>query len=353
MRKMATLRRITELRPIEGADAIECAVVDGWTVVVKKGEFNPGDIVIYCEIDSWIPNEVAPFLTKSDHFPKEFNGVKGERLKTVRLRGQLSQGLILPLESLGMSFDVSEGHITIYYVDQSRECFKVNDDISELLGIQRWERPLPAQLAGVAKGNFPTEIPKTDQERCQNLVKEIRKWAVEKVLFEKTEKLDGSSCTFYLDIDGNFRVCSRNIELKEDGNNSFWKAARKYDIEDKMRDKGYFGYALQGELVGEGIQKNRYNIRGQEFRLFDVYDVRGGNYLPPIERESACYSLGILHVPLLSFTTISSYVQNLLDDAEGPSLLNDVEREGVVYKSTDGKISFKAISNKFLLKGGD
>lgn len=151
MRKMATIRRIDEIRPIEGADAIECAVVGGWTVVVKRGEFQPGDTAVYCEIDSWIPHEVAPFLSKGQE-PREYNGIRGERLRTVRLRGQLSQGLLLkPADVMDAKAFTLAG---------------MGGDVSELLNIQKWEAPIPAQLAGDVKGAFPSFIPKTDQERC-------------------------------------------------------------------------------------------------------------------------------------------------------------------------------------------
>jgi RNA ligase (TIGR02306 family) len=96
-RKMASIRVIDSIKPIEGADAIECAMIGGWSVVIKKGEFKVGQLAVYCEIDSWIPTELAPFLSKGKE-PREFEGIKGERLKTVKLRGQLSQGLLLPLE---------------------------------------------------------------------------------------------------------------------------------------------------------------------------------------------------------------------------------------------------------------
>jgi RNA ligase (TIGR02306 family) len=344
MRELATIRRITEIRPIEGADAIECAVVDGWDVVVRKGDFNIGELVIFCEIDSWIPNVIAPFLTAKDHFPKEYNGIPGQRLKTVKLCGQRSQGLILPLDKVDGS----------YYIDYGYEVIE-GEDVSDFLGIIKWERPLPAQLAGVTKGNFPTEVPKTDQERCQNLVKKIQEWAFHGVEFEVTEKLDGSSCTLYLDLDGNFNVCSRNISLKETDTNTFWKIARHYDVESKMNFYGYTGIAIQGELIGEGIQENKYKIKGHEFHVFDIYDVNDGIYLPAAIRDSVCRELGLLHTPIIypkKMTPYSTY--DLLRMAEGKSALNpQTEREGLVWKSLDGKISFKAISNKFLLEGGD
>lgn len=158
-RKLASVRKVTDILPIPDADAIECAIVGGgWPVVVKKGEFQVGDLAIYFEIDSWIPHELAPFLSKGKE-PREYNGVKGERLKTVRLRGQLSQGLLLHI-SLKLNLDFS------YHVTAFERGLQEGDDVTELLGIQKWEAPVPACLAGQVRGNFPSFLVKTDQERC-------------------------------------------------------------------------------------------------------------------------------------------------------------------------------------------
>lgn len=337
MRKMASVRRIDALNPIPGADAIECATVGGWRVVVKKDEFKVGDLAIYCEIDSWIPHEIAPFLSKGSE-PREYNGVKGERLRTVKLRGQVSQGLLLPLNDLlKMKYDgnsvVVEG-----------------DDVSEMLGIQKWEAPVPASLSGVAKGLFPSFVPKTDQERCQNLVSEIAEWTKQDLVWEVTEKLDGSSMTVYC-RDGAVGVCSRNLELKEDDTNSFWVVAKRYGLLDRLRIYGR-NIALQGELVGEGIQGNPYRLRGQEFYLFDIYDIDAAEYLNPLARERVAAELSVVSVPLILRDSTLDTVDNLLLRAEGKSLLNiQTEREGIVYKCVQQpRLHFKAISNKFLLK---
>lgn len=340
MRKLATIRRIDAIRPIEGADAIECAVVGGWTVVVKKGEYEVGDLVVYCEIDSWIPNELAPFLSKGQE-PREYNGVKGERLRTVKLRGQLSQGLLLPLVDLYGQLRGLNNHFD-------------GQDVTENLGIQKWEAPIPAQLAGLVRGGFPTDVPKTDQERAQNLTAEIAQYVLDGDMWEITEKLDGSSCTYYLDLDDDFHVCSRNLDLAYDETNTLWKVAIKNDIENKLRSLGGQGVALQGELIGEGIQKNRYGIKGQEFYLFDVYAVKEQKYLCPEDRRALAEELSIKHVPVtVEEFVIEQTVEQLLQMAEAKSELNVCEREGIVFKHRDGQISFKAISNKFLLKGGD
>ena len=333
MRKMASIRVIDGIAPIDGADAIETAVLGGWKVVIRKGEFAVGDRVVYCEIDSWIPTELAPFLSKGKE-PREFNGVKGERLRTVKLRGQLSQGLLLNLDN-ALPFTNS---------------FQDDDDVSEVLNIQKWERPMNAQLAGMARGNFPSVIPKTDQERVQNLVKEIA--AVDGMLFEVTEKLEGSSMTCYL-IDGEFGVCSRNLDLKETEGNAFWEVARRDDIEGKMRATGPDAqFAIQGELIGPGIQGNIYKLSHTEFYVFDVYNIKSGEYLKPAERVLLINLMGLKHVPVIHplWPMIDVTIEGLLEYAEGTSNLNaKQECEGIVFKQVGGGMTFKAISNKYLL----
>lgn len=335
MRKLATIRKISELRPIEGADQIELAIVDGWQTVIKKGDFQVGDLTVYCEIDSWIPTTLAPFLSKGKG-PREFEGIKGERLRTVKLRGALSQGLLLPMK-----------HLTNYGADLSE-----GDDVSETLGIVKWEAPVNAQLAGIVRGNFPTQIPKTDQERVQNLKKDLHQWVLGSHKWEITEKLDGSSMTVYL-LDGVLGVCSRNLDLKEDDNNAFWHAAKAQNLPDVL-----YGFntniAIQGELVGEGVQKNIYGLKGRKFFIFDIYDIDTGDYYSPEDRRDFCITFDLLHVPIISdgVYLFKLDVENYLSMAEGASRLsekNNIEREGLVFKRADGKASFKAISNKFLL----
>jgi RNA ligase (TIGR02306 family) len=343
MRKMASVRKIDDIRPIDGADAIECAVVGGWTVVVKKGEFVVGDLAVYCEIDSWIPTELAPFLSKGKD-PREYEGVRGERLRTVRLRGQLSQGLLLPLTVMNPRMDELGD-----YLDDAD-----GFDCSEWLNIKKWEMQVPAQLAGQVKGNFPSLIPKTDQERCQNLVKEIDGAIESGLRFEVTEKLEGSSMTCYV-IGGEFGVCSRNLDLKRDEHNTFWKVAIEEDIEEKMREFGE-DFAIQGELIGPGIQGNIYKLSKPEFHVFDVYNVTAGVYLTPIQRQALIEKMGLKHVPVLNYgadlsdTLQVEDVDDLLKFAEGKSgLCKTQEREGVVFKEHNGGFTFKAISNKYLL----
>ena len=353
-RKLASIAEITYIKPIEGADAIECAVVNGgWPVVIRKGEYKVGDVAIYLEIDSWVPHELAPFLSKGQE-PREYNGVKGERLKTVKLRGQVSQGLLLPLSTWGPKnrpWTIGE------------EGFDVGTDLTEYLGIQKWEPPIPAQLQGVMKGNFPNFLPKTDQERCQNLRKEIFETFLDEI-YEVTTKLDGSSMTVYV-RDGEVGVCSRNIDLIETEGNSFWKAAREQNIVEALLEacaaKGE-EYAIQGELIGEGIQGNPEKLTGQRFYLFDIYSITEDRYLSPSERYSILDKLNmngasIEHVPIvngvMNVTGHFGTIEELLEFAEGQSLNPQTKREGVVFKSHGSDFTFKAIANSYLLKHKD
>lgn len=365
MRKLATIRKIAEIRPIEGADAIEHYRVDGWWVVGKKGQFKIGDLVTYLEIDSWCPTALAPFLSKGKA-PREFNGVKGERLKTVKLRGAISQGLLLPTEAITDTVIV-DGY-------QYRFCdvmWAEGEDVTEVLGVQKYEPPLPAQLRGKIAGMFPGWLKKTDQERIQNLFR-----AVESMLgdaWQVEEKLDGSSMTvgyragdFLVDKEGQpipeeFAVCSRNLSLKlDDDENSFVKTAKATGVLNAMKAYGR-NLGISGELIGEGIQGNLYAIHGQQWFVFDILDVDTGKYVSAGERAAIVDDLRKLGADLRmvpDFRTrrlTGETVATLLKMAEGKSELNPkAEREGLVFKNlARPDISFKAISDLFLLKGGN
>lgn len=185
-RKLATIRKVDAVDPIENADSIEVATIGGWKVVVKRGDFTPGDLGLYIEIDSWIPTELAPFLSK-DKEPRVYNGVRGERLRTVRLRQQISQGLLLPVYQDDTGFYIRDCTGTPIEVEEDQ-------DVTEVLGIQKWERPMSAQLAGICRGSFPRWFPKTNQDRVQNLSRELEFWKDQKLSWEITEKMEG--CVF-------------------------------------------------------------------------------------------------------------------------------------------------------------
>lgn len=343
-RKLASVRTIAEIKPIEGADLICAYRVDGWWVVGKKGQFQVNDLVAYFEIDSWIPHELAPFLSKGKE-PREFNGIKGERLRTVRLKGQISQGLLLhlrddlygPLLGLNNHWD--------------------GQDLTEHLNIQKWEPPINVQLRGRIRGNFPMWCRKTDQERVQNLLKEIQYHYDNDTQFEVTVKLDGSSMSIGISPEQEFVVCYRNLSLKlDDEENTFIKTAMKYDLEEKLKSIGN-SLMIQGELIGPGIQGNPENLKDYEYHIFDIFDPNEFKYISSKERLSLVQEFDLKHVPVLheSVTLKELNLRNIndfLDFAEGPSL-NAKQREGVVFKSIDGSFSFKAIANSYLLKEKD
>lgn len=349
MRQLATIQRIAEVQPIEGADSIEKVRVNDWWCVAKKGEFIAGDPCVYFEIDSLLPsdNPIFSFIAKGSKEKKMIVDGKeyvGYRLKTIRLRGQISQGLALRVADVLPWSDWTVGR-----------------DVSEDLNIVKYEPPIPAELAGKMKGNFPSFIPKTDEERVQNLGNVVE--ANKGNIFYVTEKLDGTSATFYLK-DGVFGVCSRNIDLLESDGNTHWKIAREYGIEEKLHSYGQ-SVALQGEIVGESIQQNPLHITGQKFFAFGMYDIASGWYLNFADFITFCSANGIPTVPVLHQSlTLDSDVEGLLNMAEGKSeLCQEAEREGIVLRpliestytvrGQERRLSFKAISNAYLLKEKD
>ena len=356
-RKLASVRKISDLSPIEGADKIEVATIDGWKVVVAKDVGHKvGDLVIYCEIDSFLP--IKPefeFLRKSS-YKKMVDGREGFRLKTIKLRGQVSQGLILPLSVLegddemkiGISHQPWGEQLQIGPYDDAL-VIEEGIDVTEMLGIVKYEPPIPAELAGKVKGLFPSFLRKTDEERVQNLASEYEEYKSLGRRFYVTEKLDGSSATFYYK-DGVFGVCSRNLELLETEGNTFWKVARELDLENKMKSLGY-NICLQGELIGEGIQGNPYKIKGQTVKFFNGFDIDKQENIPFQTMVEIAKSLNLDMVPILDNEfLLPDNIGKMLEYAESKSVLNEnTEREGVVVRSYDRTISFKSISNQFLL----
>jgi len=338
-RKLATIRKIKEILPIEGADSIELAIVDGWKVVVAKNVGHKvGDLVVYCEIDSFLPiREEFEFLRKSSY--KKMGDAEGFRLKTIKLRNTLSQGLILPY-----------GVIPIAQFATAAE-LPEGMDVTEMLGIVKYEPPIPAELAGKIKGGFPSFLQKTDEERVQNIAVEYSALCFQsKHQFYVTEKLDGSSATFYLN-NGEFGVCSRNLELLETEGNTFWKVARQMDLENKLKSLGR-NICFQGELIGEGVQGNRYKIKGQTVKFFNIFDIDKQKRVQVREFVEILESLALDYVPFIQIPfLLPNTIQAMLEFAEDSSMLNrNAQREGIVVRSLDTTISFKAISNKFLLE---
>lgn len=324
MRKLASIQKIKALEPIENADSIVKATVLGWALVVKKDEFAVGDLCVYVEIDSILPQR-AEF---------EFLRNKNFRIKTIRLRGQISQGICFQLNILPKDTEIHE-----------------DMDVTEMLGITKFEVPIPANLAGVMKGNFPSFIPKTDETRVQVMQAELTKHKDEACYI--TEKIDGTSVTFFVK-DDEFGVCSRNMELEENDDNLYWQMAKKLSIEEKLRSLKK-NVALQGELAGEGIQGNVLKLKGKNvffFNLFWIDEYRYANFNEWLTITKEVLALDT--VPVISDDfQLTDNITGLLQIAERTSLLNnEALAEGIVIrlKKSERLVSFKAISNQFLLK---
>ena len=345
MRKLASIRRITEILPIEGADLIVRVRVDDWYCVSLKTEFSVGDLCVYFEIDSFIP-----LIPQVEHLRakayKKMGDKEGIRIKTIRLKGQISQGLALPISVLTMvESELFEGL-----------------DVTFPLGVEKYEQPIPSELNGQVKGNFPTFIKKTDQERCQNIGGRIFNERKD-TTYEITMKLDGTSFTGFHN-NGEDGVCGRNWQLQMDewnANNTLVRLYVDSCLQSALIQLGR-NIAVQGELMGEKIQGNKEHITGYMLFVFDIFDIDNGVYFDPLTRISILrelYNNGVdkskvQHVPILASNVSMSDmgivdVTGLLEYAKGPSL-NAVTREGVVFKSADGTFSFKAINNDWLLK---
>jgi RNA ligase (TIGR02306 family) len=336
MRKLASLQKIAHVRPIEGADRIEAVGILGWECVSKKGEFQAGDPCVYFEIDSLLPEDPRYEFLKTSSYRKD---LKKYRLRTVKLKGQLSQGLVLPLSLFPEAENFLEGQ-----------------DLTDILGIEKYEPPVPAQIQGDAR-TFSWPIGKTDEPRIQS---EEGRLTLEKLKgnpYYISLKLDGTSCTFIVDPrDDEYHVCGRNYSYKWALSHSFWIVNDRYNIEERLRSLR--DIAIQGEVVGPGIQKNKMGLKNVDFYVFNVVRVSTSSRLPIDESISVAESLGLKFVPILERGESFSYSdKELLDKAKikyrdfFPDARRHQEAEGIVVRSLCGSLSFKAINNEFLLKG--
>ncbi len=348
-RKLASIQTILKLEPITKADAIEKATILGWEVVVKKGDFKVGDSAVYFEIDSLLPRkEWNEFLFHND---------KPEvRLKTVKLRGQVSQGLAMPLSILPITYEQFCGNMEVIETSEGQSNIPVKEglDLTELLGVKKYVPYIPAQLMGQVKGTRPEFVPKTDEPRIQGEPQLLERYKGK--TFYITEKIDGSSMSVYFN-NGEFGVCSRNMDLKETEGNSFWKIARELDLENRLQHNET-NLVLQGELWGQGVQGNKLKSDKLNFSVFNVYDINERRYLDVNEMMEVCDKLDIDSVPILDLAfELDHTVNELVEYASDKSFINrEVYLEGLVFRplieerdSDIGRLSFKVINPKFLL----
>ncbi len=334
MRTLASIQRITDIQPIPDADAIEVASVLGWKVVVKKGEYQVGDLAVYLEIDSVPPDEERyRFLWKfADQRPNNF------RIRTIKLRGQISQGILFPLAQFG-------DHGPWNFPNEG-------EDVTDRIGITKYEAPLPGGSANV-EGQFFDGVPKTDEERVQSSTGAKHLESLQGRPFYITVKCDGSSMTVAMH-DGEPKVASRNYRLSDVAGSAYYRAARESDLL-KIVD-AHPHLAFQGELCGPGIQNNRLGLHAHRCFVFNVYDRNEGRYLNLVEMGDLRETYGFHTVPLIVIGGCFTDTQeSLLALAEGKYAGTQNEREGIVIRSNDDGpfVSFKAISNRFLLRGGD
>ncbi|QEH36607.1 RNA ligase [Aquisphaera giovannonii] len=350
MRKLASIQTVNAVEPIPNADAIEKIRVLGWWVVVKKGEHQPGDKLVYCEIDSLLPERPEfEFLRASSFKPAQTDATgavtlpAGFRIKTVRLRGQVSQGICFPLSILPPGAPTEEGA-----------------DVTDLLGVIKWEPPLPVGMGGKVKGQFPGFLPKTDETRVQILEPVLERNRGK--TFYVTEKLDGTSFTAFI-REGEFGICSRNLWMDEaDESNVLVRVAKGLKLEEKLRaarERLGHDLAIQAEVIGPGIQKNKYALPAVTLRVFSVLNVDAYRLVDHGVKLEVLSELGLEPVPQLGTIVLDHTVDQLVAFSEGVSALNPkVQREGVVLRplaeeydeDIGGRLSFKVINPKFLLK---
>ena len=366
MRNLASIQKIVDIQPIEGADKIECVQILGWKLVAKKNEFKIGELCVYIEIDSILP-KIAAF---------EFMANYKYRVKTIRLRKQISQGLAvnlknLPefkLENLKEGTDVTDIlDVKKYDPDQAAEDKIVSRSVN------KWWSPyakywlfqkivLPIILRKETATVFPSHlISKSDETRIQNIPKILAEY--DGKVFIETEKLEGQSSTYSLEKKRfgkiKFHVCSREKRLPKRTTSNWWKIEEQLDIQETldflMTAYPALAWNIQGEIIGEGIQGNIYNVKGLDFYVYRLKktELNGAvTFFNPYEGINLLKEFGLKWVPIVGeYVLDKTTVETILKHVDGPSLLNSKHlREGSVFNLavTETPFSFKAVSNTYL-----
>jgi len=333
MNKLASIEIVHNVEPIENADKIELISVLGWKCVVQKGAFQKYDKCVYIALDSIVP-EVEPFIFLGEH----------NRIKTRKMRGVYSQGLAMPLNLFAIP---------------NLSMLERGADITEVLGIKKYEKQIPINMQGLVKGAFPSFLRKTDEERVQNVPGILSRHADAECYI--TEKLDGTSVTYFIN-NGVFGVCSRNLEL-QDGSNIYWDMARKFGIEEALKSFTGRNLALQGEIIGPRIQNNPYELTENMFMAFSVFDIDKQAFGGLDDLMLSTLDKDVPMVPVVDakFFIGSKTVDDIIKMAIGPSMLNlKSKREGLVVRGLidlpdieTGRFSFKVINNEYAMEKGE
>ena len=344
MRKLASIQRVWKIEPIEGADRIELAHVLGWQCVVRKGSFHPGDLAIYFEIDSFLPVRTEfEFLRDSCFVESPILG-SGFRIKTRKMRGQVSQGLLLPLSLFP---EVGEPIL--------------GKDVSEVLCVRKWEIEERATTGGTIIGTLPSSIPHTDETRIQAMPELLDQFMGKQYYI--TTKMDGSSHSVSIDEEG-FHVTGHNYEYADDEKSSFYDFVKRHDLKTVMekyvRENNIRTLAIQGEFCGPGIQGNPLRLIAPEWYVFTIL-VNGKRVgLEKIQEATKALDLQMVPVEEVGKDLLKAYpsVSALLSRAEG-SYPNGGPKEGIVIRPLEpvfsplisAPLSMKVINNEYLLRG--
>lgn len=345
-RKLATVRTIKSVEPISNAESIVKLTFEnmGWVCVTNK-DTNPkvGDKRVYFEVDSVLPK--APIF--------DFMAASNYVVKTMKFRGQVSQGLSMPIREVFEGLNVRE------YDGLPPENIVDGCDLTDILGVVKYEF-YEENMGPDTKGPFPGFIDRTDEERAENIPNLEQLLAEHE--FDATIKLDGESSTFYL-YEGQFGVCCHGVELKDNPGNKFWEMARKYKIEERLRalsSTEAFNVAIQGEVAGPGIRGNRVGLKEVSMFVFTVQNIDKAIRLSNEGVKNFMKWLNILvsgeemkMVPQIDIEKPLKTLQDVIDLSDGSTLITDARREGVVLRAKDDPtISFKYVSPKYLLKHG-
>ena len=329
MNNLATIQKILEIRPHNNADALEIAKVLGWQVVVKKGEFKAGDLVVYIVIDTVLPERAEFEFLRTKHF----------RIKPIRLRGEESAGICFPLNILP-NYTPATGaapyDLPSYGAPKDRLAILEGWDVTDALAIKHYEKPIPAELAGQAKGMLPGFLIMTDEDNLRTYPDALPElWGRPYYI---TRKDDGCSGTFYVNGE-EFGVCSRRIDLKESEGNGFWRMARKYDLMNVLRTE-FPGenWAIQGEVCGPGIQDNRIGLTELELHIFNLFNIKTrtcANYDKLVE---FCKRYNLIRVTdiVSDGSAFGFNIEELVKLASEQKYPNGYPAEGIVIRPKEG-----------------
>lgn len=406
-RELCYVVKVDDIKPIEGRDKVESAIVGGWTVMVRKGQFQPGDLGIYFEIDSKVPEKEPFMFLEGKHFKIKTQKYAIKDENGNKLGQYWSQGLLMSAADFGWEIkrtpendyisrgdepnsgllegDFLTAELGVVYADaddnkrkaKSADKYKLMAQRRPNLFKKKWAQWMMRRNWGKKvmffffgkkrdkRGDWPSWVVKTDEERVQNM-----SWILQdKSEWFATEKIDGTSTTFTMKGFGRkrkFYVCSRNVVFDKPDKKCFYETnvytemAEKYDIENVLSDlmkilsKDVNFITIQGETYGEGVQKRDYSLKGHDFMAFNVilgFKDGSTSRLNPEEMTHLLNYYSIPCVPIVdAHFVLPDTVEELLDIATDKSIVDGGMREGLVFRSVDGAQSFKAVSNEFLMK---